>query len=128
MTTAASEEIRIRPQPGPQCLFASTPADLAIIGGSVFGGKSFALVIEPLRHIGVQDFACVIFRREMPQHTQPGGTWDETSRWYPAVGGEPRVHVHEWDFEPGALIKLAGLEYEKDLDNWKGAQICLLEF
>src|SRR5262245_16261992 len=130
MTTAAPpvDEILVRPQPGPQELALSTPADIAIIGGSLFGGKTWTLVIEPLRHAAVKDFTCVIFRRLMPEHTQPGGTWDETTKWYPPMGGTERVHVHEWDFVPGALVKLAGLEYEKDLENWKGAQICLVEF
>jgi hypothetical protein len=33
----------VRPQPGPQELILSTPADIGIIGGSVFGGKTWAL-------------------------------------------------------------------------------------
>lgn len=132
MTTATllppRDEITVEPQAGPQQLFLSAPSDIAIIGGSLFGGKTWSLVIEPLRHVGVDGFTFVVFRRLMPQHLQPGGPWEESAKWYPALGGDPRVHVHEWDFPDGALGKFAGLEYEKDLDNWLGAQICLLEF
>jgi predicted phage terminase large subunit-like protein len=130
-TPATSE---VRPQPGPQELFASTPADVAIIGGSVFGGKTWSLVVEPLRHIDVPGFTFVAFRREMPEITNPGGMWDEMEKWYPAVGGRPRTHVHEWDFparvpgKPGASGKCAGLQYEKDLESWLGAQVCLFLF
>jgi predicted phage terminase large subunit-like protein len=120
--------ITIRPQFGPQELALSTPADVGIVGGSLFGGKTWILVVEPLRHRDVKDFTCVVFRRQMPEHTQPGGTWNESEKWYPAMGGTPRSHVHEWDFDPSALVKFAGLEYDKDLDHWKSAQICLLEF
>ena len=39
----------IRPQPGPQEQFLSTSADIAIYGGAAGGGKSFGLLLEPLR-------------------------------------------------------------------------------
>jgi hypothetical protein len=132
---AVSEEgLEIRPQPGPQELFLSSPADVAIIGGSVFGGKTWSLVVEPLRHAHVPGFTFVAFRREMPEHTNPGGMWDETLKWYPALGGVPREHVHEWSFpsetpgKAGAEGKFASLPYEKNLDDWKGAQIACLLF
>lgn len=130
---ATADLIEIRPQAGPQELILATPADIGIIGGSVFGGKTWSLVIEPLRHVHVDGFTFVAFRREMPEHTQPGGMWDEAVKWYPALGGVPREHVHEWVFPIGetgktAEGKFSGLQYEKDLEAWKGAQICLILF
>lgn len=59
----------IRPQPGPQELFLSCPADVGIIGGSVYGGKSWSLAVEPLRHVHVPGFNFAIFRREIPDIT-----------------------------------------------------------
>jgi len=118
----------IRPQPGPQTLFFRTPADVAIIGGSVFGGKTFALVVEPLRNIDVAGFTFVLFRREMPRITNKGGMWDESTKWYPLAGGSPREHRHEWIFPSGASGKFSGLQYDKDLEDWKGAQIALIGF
>jgi len=127
---AAAPRIRhIRPQAGPQELILQTPADIGIIGGSLFGGKSWSLVIEPLRHVRVPGFNFVVFRRTMPEITNPGGLWEETEKWYYAAGGEPRLHVHEWDFADGRVTgKFAGLQFENDVDLWKGAQICLLIF
>ncbi len=40
----------IAPQPGPQTRFLRTSADIAIYGGAAGGGKSWALLLEPLRH------------------------------------------------------------------------------
>ena len=37
----------IGPQPGPQQLFLSSPADIAIYGGAAGGGKTFAELLEP---------------------------------------------------------------------------------
>jgi hypothetical protein len=55
--------MEVRPQPGPQETFLSSAADIAIYGGAAGGGKSFALLLEPLRHIGNKGFGGVIFRR-----------------------------------------------------------------
>jgi predicted phage terminase large subunit-like protein len=118
----------VRPQPGPQELILSTPADIGIIGGSVFGGKTWALAVEPIRHVDVPGFTFVAFRREMPDATNPGGIWDETKKWYPAVGGSMREHVHEWDFPSGAKGKIAQLQYEHSVEDWKSSQVCLFLF
>jgi len=45
----------IRPQAGAQERFLASTADIAIYGGAAGGGKSFALPMEPLRHIGNKD-------------------------------------------------------------------------
>ena len=41
----------IRPQPGPQEQFMANPADIIIFGGAAGGGKSYALLIDPLKII-----------------------------------------------------------------------------
>lgn len=46
----------IKPQPGPQEMFLSTTADICIYGGAAGGGKTFGLLMEPLRHIGNDGF------------------------------------------------------------------------
>lgn len=128
MAAGSNVAASIRPQPGPQELFLSTPADVGIIGGSVFGGKTWSLVIEPIRHHAVKGFNAVMFRREMPDATSPGGLWDETKQWYRSFGGIPKSHIHEWEFRSGARVKVASLPKEDSVEEWKGAQICLLIF
>jgi predicted phage terminase large subunit-like protein len=131
LALADAAEIRITPQPGPQTLFFETPADIAVIGGSVFGGKTWSLTIEPLRHKDVPGFSCVTFRRDKTEIRQPGGLWDESLEYYALFGGVPREHELEWRFGPAgarARIKFDGLQYEKDAISWKGAQITLVQF
>ena len=62
----------IRPQTGKQEQFLSTPADIAIYGGGAGSGKTWALLLEPLRHINNPKFGAVIFRRTYPQITNEG--------------------------------------------------------
>jgi hypothetical protein len=70
--SAAGVSVRIGPQPGPQSKFLATSADIAIYGGSAGGGKTFAELLEPLRHAGNKEFGAVIFRRTTPQITNEG--------------------------------------------------------
>jgi predicted phage terminase large subunit-like protein len=123
---ATAEIATIKPQPGPQEIILSTPADIGIIGGSVYGGKTWSLIIEPIRHVKVSEFSFVILRREMPDITNPGGLWDESEKWYPLLHATPRTHVSEWVFPSGATGKFGSIPYEKDLTSWLGSQICLL--
>lgn len=124
----SAEQPSLRPQPGPQETFLSTPADIAVIGGSVFGGKTWALCYEPLRHIGNSGFTFVAFRRTTPEIRNPGGMWDESVKTYPLVGGEPRETTLDWYFPSGARGKMAGLQYDSTVLDWKGAQVALLLF
>jgi predicted phage terminase large subunit-like protein len=120
--------IEIRPQPGPQEQFLSTSADIAIYGGAAGGGKSWALLVEPLRHIHNPQFGAVIFRRTSPQIRNEGGPWDESAKLYPLLGAEAKESVLEWKFPSGAAISFAHLEHEKTKLDWQGAQIPLIGF
>jgi hypothetical protein len=44
--------------------FFETPADVAVIGGSVFDGKTWSLTAEPLLHIEPAGFSAVTFRHD----------------------------------------------------------------
>jgi predicted phage terminase large subunit-like protein len=118
----------VAPQEGPQELFLSTPADIAILGGSLYGGKTWSLVVEALRHVEVPDFNFAIFRRTTPEIKNPGGLWDEAVKWYLPYGAEGLRATLDWRFPSGARGKFAGLQYEENKTDWKGAQICLLMF
>lgn len=121
-------EVPLRPQPGPQEKFLSATTDIAIMGGSVFGGKTWALTFEPLRHRDVPGFTFVSFRRTRPELTNLGGMWDEAREMYPRFGGVPKEGPLQYEFPSGARGKFAGLQYDNDVLAWKGAQICLLNF
>lgn len=123
-----AETSGIRPQPGPQEAFLSTKADIAIYGGAAGGGKSFGLLLEPLRHINNPKFGAVIFRRQGVEIRKEGGLWDESESLYHHAGGTPRQQMLDWKFPKGARVSMSHLEHEKDKYTWQGAQIALLEF
>ncbi len=118
----------IRPQKGPQEQFLSCPADIAIYGGSAGGGKSFMLLMEPMRHFNNKKFAGVIFRRETPQITNPGGLWPTSQDLYGLVKGKPREHKHDWRFPSGATMSFDHLQHEKDKLTWQGSELPYIGF
>lgn len=119
----------IAPQPGPQHDFLSSRADIVVFGGAAGGGKSFALLLDPLRGIADPYYTGVIFRREMPRITAPGGLKDEAIDLWQATGADctssPSI-VFKWD--SGAKIQMSHLQLEKDKLNWKGAQLSWIGF
>lgn len=126
---AGNESRRIQPQQGPQERFLSSKADIAIYGGAAGGGKSWALLLEPLRHVTTNpEFSAVFFRRNTVQVRNPGGLWDESAKLYPIAGGSPVQHVLEWKWAKGGRVKFAHLEHDSTVYDWQGAQIPLICF
>jgi predicted phage terminase large subunit-like protein len=133
MTVATASQVpaqalEIRPQPGPQERFLRSSADIAVFGGARGPGKTFALLMESLRHVNRKGFNAVLFRRTYPEVTQAKGLWQQSYELYPALRGKPRLGSLEWLFPAGTRIKFAHMQYDQDRMTWKGAQIALLGF
>lgn len=117
-------------QAGPQYDFLCSTADIAIYGGQAGGGKSFALLLDPLRFTSVRGFGAVIFRRESTDLTQEGGLWDEAMKIYPFVGGRPRESQGKLDFRFFGLsrISFSHLQTEDTVQKKMGGQIAMIGF
>ena len=118
----------IRPQPGPQEIFLSSPADIAIAGGAAGGGKTWSLLLEPTRHADNGKFGCVVFRRTYPQIKNEGGLWDEAAELYPLLGAVGNEQELEYEFPSGMTVKFSHMQHAKDAERWTGAQVPLLAF
>lgn len=119
----------IRPQEGYQMMALSSPADIVIGGGAAGVGKTFTLLVEPLRHTPIKGFGAVIFRRTSPMIRAEGGLWDASSKLYSMIeGATPRRSLLEWQFNSGVRIKFSHLEYEKNIYDWQGSEIPMIGF
>lgn len=125
---AAQAPKTIRPQAGYQEAILSSSADIAIGGGQAGAGKTFALLLEPLRHVGNADFGAVVFRRETPQITNEGGLWDESERLYGGLKAKPNRNELSWTFRDGAKVRFAHMQHATDRFSWDGSQIPLIGF
>ena len=120
--------VRLEPQPGPQFDFLASEADIVIYGGSAGGGKSYALLLDPLRHVWNPGFGAVIFRRTSEEIRMEGGLWDEAQNIYPQLGARSRELQLDFRFPSGASITLDSIQHEQDKLRFQGAQICGLCF
>jgi hypothetical protein len=118
----------ITPQKGYQMMALSSPADIVIGGGAAGVGKTFSLLLDPLRHIDNKNFGAVIFRRLTTQIKAQGGLWDESNKLYNLAGGYANKTDLQWKFPSGAKIKFSHLEHEKNVTNWQGSQIPFIGF
>lgn len=118
----------IRPQGGFQEKFLSSPADIVIGGGAAGAGKSYALLMEFLRHRNNPKFAAVIFRRTTPQIRNEGGLWQTSLDLFSAVDFIPNETNLLWRSSAGARLKMNHLEYEKNLKDHQGAQYAMIGF
>ena len=119
----------IRAQEGPQSKFLSSAADIAIYGGAAGGGKSFALLLEPLYDIENPKFGGVIFRRTSPQLVGAGSLWENAQELYRPLGARltesPNLDVV---FRGGATLEFRHLQHASDVYDHQGKEYAFIGF
>lgn len=120
----------IKPQPGPQERFLASSADIAIYGGAAGGGKTYAILMEPLRYKDVKGYRAVIFRNNYMQISVSGGLWDESLSMYSGIRGAEYVKQpkYKWTFSNKASVYFDYLWRDDDVHKWQGSQITMIGF
>ena len=111
-----------------QFLFQVSPADITIYGGAAGGGKTYALLMDPLRHRDNGLFGSVIFRNTFPQIDSEGGLWDTSELLYPYVQGQPNRSRYWWTFPSGMRVRFGYLNRDSDKFYYQGAQIAMIAY
>lgn len=89
-------------------------------------GKSWALLLEPVRHIHNSRFGGVIFRREFTQISQEGGLWEKSEELYHLLGAEPNQGKVRWVFPAGARMRFAHMQHESDKFKYQGGEMAYI--
>ena len=112
-------EIIFQPNDGPQTEFLAAMEQEVFYGGERGGGKSYAMLVDPLRYCHKQHHRALLLRRSMPElrdlisHSQrlytrafPGAKWREQEK--------------EWRFPSGARIEFGYAENLTDVLRYQG--------
>jgi len=113
------DNVIFKPNDGPQTQFLASSEREVFYGGARGGGKSYAMLIDPLRYCDKAHHRALLIRRSMPElrdminHSQrlygqayPGAKWREQEK--------------EWRFPSGARIEFGYAENLTDVLRYQG--------
>ena len=108
-----------RPNPGPQEEFLSAPEQDVLYGGAAGGGKSFALLADPLRYCHNPNHRGLLLRRTLDELTE---LIDKSRQLYTKAfpGATFRESKSTWHFPSGATIWFTYLDRDKDVTRFQG--------
>jgi len=115
----AKEEVIFRANEGPQEDFLAASETDVLYGGAAGGGKSYAMLVDPLRYAHRTAHRGLIIRRSMPELRE---LIDKSRELYPkAFPGCKYKEVEKlWNFPSGAKIEFGFLERDADVYRYQG--------
>ena len=111
--------VAFMPNEGPQTDFLAAAEKDVLYGGAAGGGKSFAMLIDPLRYCHIAEHRALILRRSMPELRE---LIDKSRERYPKAfkGAKFREVEKLWNFPSGAKIEFGFLERDADVYRYQG--------
>ena len=107
------------PNDGPQTEFLAAAETDVLYGGAAGGGKSYAMLVDPLRYAHRAAHRALIIRRSMPELRE---LIDKSRELYPKAfpGCKYREVEKLWNFPSGAKIEFGFLERDADVYRYQG--------
>lgn len=114
-----NREVIFKANPGPQFEFLGAPEQEVLYGGAAGGGKSYAMLADPMRYFDNPNFNGLLIRRtndelrelkwksrELYQRVFPSAKWNTKDS--------------EWTFPSGARLWMTYLERDEDVLRYQG--------
>jgi hypothetical protein len=113
------DKIIFKPNEGPQTDFLAAPETDVLYGGAAGGGKSYAMLVDPLRFAHRAAHRALILRRSMPELRE---LIDKSRELYPKAFPGCRFREVEkiWTFPSGAKLEFGFLERDADVYRYQG--------
>jgi len=112
-------KVIFHPNEGPQTDFLAADEKDVLYGGAAGGGKSYAMIIDPLRYCHKKAHRALILRRSMPELRE---MIDKSRELYPQAfpGAKFREVEKLWNFPSGAKVEFGFLERDADVYRYQG--------
>lgn len=119
LSEEVKEDIIFKANEGPQEDFLAAGDTDVLYGGAAGGGKSYAMLVDPLRYAHRNAHRGLILRRSMPELRE---LIDKSRELYPkAFPGAKYKEVEKlWNFPSGAKIEFGFLERDADVYRYQG--------
>ena len=115
------------PNPGPQTDFLASSENEVLYGGAAGGGKTMALIADPMRYFDNGNFNGIILRRSTDELREI--VW-KTQELYPQAfpGAKWGEKKSQWTFPSGARIWLTYLDRPEDVLRYQGQAFSYIAF
>ena len=112
-------EVIFKPNPGPQTDFLAAPEQEVLYGGAAGGGKSYAMIADPLRYADNPLSKMLLVRKSTQELRELKAIAQEL---YPKAvpGAKWTERESTWRFPSGASLWLSYLDREEDLSLYQG--------
>ena len=119
LTENEQENVVFHANDGPQTEFLAAGERDVLYGGAAGGGKSYAMLVDPLRYAHKKAHRALILRRSMPELRE---LIDKSRELYPKAfpGCKFREVEKLWNFPSGAKIEFGFLERDADVYRYQG--------
>ena len=116
---AQQKNVIFAPNEGPQTEFLAASETDVLYGGAAGGGKSYAMLVDPLRYAHRAAHRALIIRRSMPELRE---LIDKSRELYPKAfpGCKYREVEKLWNFPSGAKVEFGFLERDADVYRYQG--------
>lgn len=120
-------EVAFQPNDGPQTAFLAAPETDVLYGGAAGGGKSLAMIVDPLRSCDHSKHRALILRRSLKELRQ---LIDMSRELYPKAYPGTKFKETEkiWNFPSGAKVEFGYLEKDADVYQYQGQDFSWIGF
>lgn len=112
-----------KPNPGPQTDFLAAPEPEVLYGGAAGGGKSYAMLADPMRYFDNPNFVGLLLRRT---NDELRALIRVSKTIYPKIWPGAKWHEQksQWTFPSGAELWITYLDREDDVHRYQGQDFC----
>lgn len=113
------DKVAFAPNAGPQTEFLAAPEVEVLYGGAAGGGKSYAMLVDPLRYAWHPEHRALLIRKTLGELSE---LIDNSKHLYPKAfpGATYKEGKNTWEFPSGAKLIMGYCDNDMDVNRYVG--------